>query len=341
MKICVLTENYGKGYTGAMTSTYELINRWVKSNIKVEVLTLNIVGSTNENIKLKRFNNIIKLFNFIRRNNFEGFVGYSDDHFGFLFKLLRIPYVHTYHGNWPSALLHNGVFNFLKGLILIPLYILTIHYANYVGSVSKHALKFISKYNNNFGIIHNGVDIEKLYLQDQINLRNNIKIVMVGNVDKRKFLMLVKILKDIPLKVLKKLHIYIFGKIDNKNIYRSLKVFHIHFLGFRSDIPYSNFDIYLSTSLMENLSIAAVEAISSGVPVITFNIGGMNEIIKQDRTGIIVPSYGTHLMAKLLINIVNNGTTFKFDNDYIINDFNWNKTSDRYIKLFRGIRFKL
>ena len=41
MKLNVLTKNYGKGFNGATTATYELIERWKEKGIDIEIFTLN------------------------------------------------------------------------------------------------------------------------------------------------------------------------------------------------------------------------------------------------------------------------------------------------------------
>lgn len=338
MKICVLTENYGKDFTGAMTSTYELIKRWTRYDIKVIVLTLHIVGKTNSKVQIKKFSNIIKLFHFLVTNDFTHWLGYSDDHFGFLFHLAHIPYLHTYHGNWPNALWHNGIVNFMKGLILTSLYIKTISNAQNVIGVSQHSLKFIAYHNSHYEIIHNGVDVNKMPKSSTINLKHNLKILMVGNVNKRKFSLLIPLLKQIPFNIRKHFQITIYGKIYNQKIYNILKKYKVKFVGFKPKIPYSHYDLFMSTSIAENLSIATVEAISCGIPVITFEIGGMREIIQSQSTGIIIPTYKINLMAKLLKDIIIKGKSFKFNNKYLINDFDWNINAYKYINLFKRVK---
>lgn len=337
MKICVLTENYGKDFTGAMTSTYELIKRWIQAGNKVYVMTFHIVGKINKNVIIKKFSNIIQLLHFLRVHNFTHWIGYSDDHFGFLFHLFNIPYLHTYHGNWPNALWHDGIINFIKGLFLMPLYIITIHYAQQIVGVSRHSLHFIAKHNCKYKVIHNGVDVAKNRLSIPIFLKNNCKILMVGNVDKRKFSLLIAILRELSIRIRQHLQVVIYGKIHNHQIYTTLKKYGVKFAGFHSKIPYLKFDLFLSTSKAENLSIATVEAISSGLPVLTFNIGGMKEIVRP-QTGVIIPCYHINMMANWLKSMIMYGKMINFNNKYIINDFNWSIDAVKYLKLLREIR---
>lgn len=142
----VLTKNYGKGFTGATTSTFNLIQRWTRLGIGVTVVTMNIVGPQNNNINVIKLNNYLSLLRYIKNNRTK--IWYSDDHFGVFLALGKCHYVHTYHGNWPTALFGNGVGFFIKGLILISLYIITIKESFYCGTVSNKALIFVKKYNS-------------------------------------------------------------------------------------------------------------------------------------------------------------------------------------------------
>ncbi len=42
-------------------------------------------------------------------------------------------------------------------------------------------------------------------------------------------------------------------------------------------------------SLKEGLGVAALEAMASGLPVIASDVGGLREVVEDERTGIIVP----------------------------------------------------
>lgn len=63
-------------------------------------------------------------------------------------------------------------------------------------------------------------------------------------------------------------------------------------------------DIYLSTSYAEGLSNAVVEAAACGLPVIAFNCEGMDEIIIEGKTGVIIPHGRVDLMAQSLDQLI-------------------------------------
>ena len=129
MDICVFTKNYGRGFTGAMTSTYELIDRWTEENNNVTVITMNVVGKTNSKIKILKKNNIFDMFRTVMKEKKTHKIWYSDDHLGFLLAILNVNYVHTYHASWPKSLFKNGFIFFIKGLIFSPFgFILILRY---------------------------------------------------------------------------------------------------------------------------------------------------------------------------------------------------------------------
>ncbi|MEO7860658.1 MAG: glycosyltransferase family 4 protein [Nitrospirales bacterium] len=78
---------------------------------------------------------------------------------------------------------------------------------------------------------------------------------------------------------------------------------HIHFLGMRQDVPrlLSLLDVFVMPSLSEGLSLALLEAMASGKPVVATRVGGNPELIDHGRTGFLVqPGDPRDLAANLL-----------------------------------------
>ncbi len=65
---------------------------------------------------------------------------------------------------------------------------------------------------------------------------------------------------------------------------------HVHLLGFRDDVPQllGEFDIFVLPSITEGLSIATVEAMGLGLPVVVTDSGGPREIVEHMSTGMLV-----------------------------------------------------
>ena len=65
----------------------------------------------------------------------------------------------------------------------------------------------------------------------------------------------------------------------------------VHFTGWVDDIAglMREWDIYAQPSLAEGLGIAALEAMSTGLPVVASDVGGLREIVIDGETGYLVP----------------------------------------------------
>ena len=67
---------------------------------------------------------------------------------------------------------------------------------------------------------------------------------------------------------------------------------HVHFLGFRRDLnnilPAVDVNVLSSRPLQETLSVAAIEAMSVGIPMVCTRVGFMDEIVIENETGYLV-----------------------------------------------------
>jgi glycosyltransferase involved in cell wall biosynthesis len=71
------------------------------------------------------------------------------------------------------------------------------------------------------------------------------------------------------------------------------------FLGFREDVPavLNDLDVFVLSSTVEGLSIATIEAMAAGKPVVATRSGGPQEIVDEGRTGFLVPPANSEAMA--------------------------------------------
>lgn len=67
----------------------------------------------------------------------------------------------------------------------------------------------------------------------------------------------------------------------------------IEFLGFRGDrlALLNRFDLFVMTSSLEGIPRCMMEAMAVGVPVVAYDIPGVDQLIDHDKTGLLVP-YG-------------------------------------------------
>ena len=80
----------------------------------------------------------------------------------------------------------------------------------------------------------------------------------------------------------------------------------VHFLGMRQDVPrlLSILDVFVLPSLSEGLSLALLEAMASGKPVVATRVGGNPELIDHGRTGFLIQPEDEKDLAANLLNLL-------------------------------------
>jgi glycosyltransferase involved in cell wall biosynthesis len=82
----------------------------------------------------------------------------------------------------------------------------------------------------------------------------------------------------------------------------------VHFAGFRADTVtvLHNLDLYLLSSISEGFSIACIEAMACGLPVVATRSGGPEEIIRENDVGLLVPPSSAEALAEAVLHLLNN-----------------------------------
>ncbi|RWX50751.1 Glycosyl transferases group 1, partial [Candidatus Electrothrix marina] len=82
----------------------------------------------------------------------------------------------------------------------------------------------------------------------------------------------------------------------------------IIFVGFQKDVSalLPAFDIFLLPSLTEGTSMALLEAMACGLPVIATAVGGTPNVIISEENGILVPSKSPEAIVQAVIRLVEN-----------------------------------
>ena len=98
------------------------------------------------------------------------------------------------------------------------------------------------------------------------------------------------------------IQIVIFGKKNNfQYMFESTKFEIINFGKINSNIKMSNIysaaDIFVIPSRMESFGQTAAEAQSCGTPVVGFNIGGLRDIVKNNKNGFLIEPFNSKKMA--------------------------------------------
>ena len=66
---------------------------------------------------------------------------------------------------------------------------------------------------------------------------------------------------------------------------------------------YAAADIALNTSLVDNMPISVLEALASGVPVVSTDVGGVPALVEDEREALLVPPRDPERMAHTLVSL--------------------------------------
>ena len=195
-------------------------------------------------------------------------------------------------------------------------------------------------------IIYNGVNVEDFSPRDN---RENGEIVLltVARLIKRKGIddliravpAIVKAHKNIKLRIIGE------GNMENelKALAQKLEVAkYIEFLGYvpHDEIAtyYSSSDIFVLPSKNEGMSNTVLEAMASGLPIITTDTGGTRELM--DDNGIIIPSEEPDAIANAVLRVIkdpkireNMGARSR----EIAESMSWKNVAEEYHKIYGEI----
>lgn len=108
-----------------------------------------------------------------------------------------------------------------------------------------------------------------------------------------------------------KIRFEIWGEGKEKETYRKLIQStglenNVFLCGYASDRKsvYESLDMFVLPSRYEGIPFVILEAMSAGVPVITSNAGGINEIIRDGDNGILVPREDAESLANAVLKLI-------------------------------------
>jgi glycosyltransferase involved in cell wall biosynthesis len=163
-------------------------------------------------------------------------------------------------------------------------------------------------------VIHNGIDVNRFDSSQEARwsarqrLGLSLEAPIIGmtanfSVNKNHTLLLqalVKIRESIP-----NVHCLLIGDGPTRRSIESMThqmglAEAVSFLGIRSDLPdlLSALDVFVLTSLSESFSLAIVEAMACGKPVVATDSGGPKEIVLDGETGYLVPHEEPSVLAE-------------------------------------------
>jgi len=297
---------------------------------KIEALGLKV----NFGARMSKINNPVKFFinlwllvkdllSFVKDNNIhiiQSHLGQPNQLAVLVGKLSGVSTFPTVHST--NSFLDNRSFWNVRVHIIRLVNAIIYRMADRVITVSSEVKSIISK---QFGlddskvmVLKNGI-IEPVLLTDSplqnelSDKKNNLKIVAVGRlIPLKRFDTLIKAVAEIVKQGFFDLSVCIIGEGEErlrleKMIYDLKIEEYVKLLGVRDDVldQMRGSDIFVIPSIYEGLSIAMIEALSCGLPVIASEVPGLKDCICQGENGIFFQVGNYNELAQSILLLAN------------------------------------
>jgi len=107
---------------------------------------------------------------------------------------------------------------------------------------------------------------------------------------------------------------------------------------------YSAADVFVVPSLEDNLPLTALEALACGIPTIAFSVGGLLDIVREGRTGLLTPlgDVGAlrRAIAELLRNIERRASMAQECRRVALQEYSLDVQARRYVTLYEELAGK-
>lgn len=261
----------------------------------------------------------IQLFKLIRSNNTQLIHAHllgSTLTYSILSFFLRIPVIATLHGRVDVN--PNERFVAIKNRIMK-------FGVNKLVAVSRDLAAYIAErglfQQSKIQVIYNGID-ESRYsknnsraLRQALNIADDVLLVgSLGNVRSAKnYEVLIAAAANLIHKKKQKIAFVIAGhkkpdlmaKLDKLMVELGVAE-QMHFIGFQDDTPHylGQLDFFVLSSSSEGFSIATIEAMATGLPVVATRCGGPEEILEHNVTGELVAIERPEALAEALLRLI-------------------------------------
>ncbi len=208
------------------------------------------------------------------------------------------------------------------------------------------ALKVFNKVDIN--VIPDGVDLDKFRPSDQ-RKDDEIKILAIGRLIQRKgFDCLIKSIPYVLKNTRKKFRVEIIGdgplRLELSNLAERLNV--SDKVVFSGTVPYDRLpekyrqsDIFVLTSYAEGMPLVVLEAIASGLPIVSTNVQGIDELVKDGVNGYLFEPSDSLTLSDYLVKLVENKEIrLKMSEEglKIIQRYGWINITNEYLQIYKA-----
>lgn len=362
MKILMLNYEFPPIGGGSGNATYHLLREFSKFKyLKIDLVTASSgkykVEKFSKNITLYRLNvekkslhfqsnketflwsirTLFSLPKLIKKNKYDlshCWTGWPSGFFGFLFEKKQ-KYIIGLRGTDVPG--YNQRMGILDKIVFTPYSKVVWERAGRITTNSEGLKKLANKtWKGQIDIIPNGIDTKK-FKPGKKPVKP--RLITVSRLIKRKGIeFLIKALKGLDFEL------DIIGEGPELNNLKQLAKevnSKVNFLGYvkHDDLPkyYQKASIFVLPSLYEGMSNSVLEAMASGLPIITTNTGGTQELIHDN--GIIVKKKSSASIRKAILTIINNNLIKKQGNNSrkLALKMSWSNVAKQYHDLYKEL----
>ena len=379
MKIAFIPSTFLPIYSGAEIQSHNIANRLSEKNYKIEVWNSYIPKIKNNKYNLKKFNNLfvnliffcnyylnlnlkffLKVyFKFLIKNNFYDVWHFQSLNFKTLLYLdilisLKQKTMVTFHGadiqinkkiNYGYRL--DSKYDFLLRKV--------IKKVDVIQAISKTIYNDLIKLNvkkSRIVILPNSIFTPKLKLRKKKNKKFSL-ITVARFAEKKKGFDFIKDISNQLINIIDFQWIFVGRGVSNLKNYdfviKNPKYFKLieeiadnnefYFPHSKLINLYKNSDLYVHLSRIESFGVSIIEAMASGLPILSFKSKGGEELVKNKINGFKIESFNTKNFAKKIIFLAKLKKSFfnplKIKNNIKVYDLDRNikKLTDCYKKL--------
>jgi glycosyltransferase involved in cell wall biosynthesis len=106
---------------------------------------------------------------------------------------------------------------------------------------------------------------------------------------------------------------------------------------------YQDADIMINASLADNMPISILEALASGVPVVSTDVGGIPYLVEHDKTALLVPAQNPQAMADAIVLLLSDpslGDKLRQAGLEVARQHAWTNIRERLLNVYQDVLAK-
>ncbi len=100
-------------------------------------------------------------------------------------------------------------------------------------------------------------------------------------------------------------------------------------------------DLMINPSLVDNMPNSVLEALASGVPVVSTNVGGVPYMVEHGKTALLVPPGDPQAMAEAILRVLEDAPLARALRDaglHYVQQYAWQSVRPRLLQVYRAVQ---